>query len=271
VFDAQSIRPTSHPALNTGGPTSCGAIYIVDGGQDDMILPDVTCLGTLVVDGNLNSIQLYDVGSASADSYQITINHLTGTISNAGDFVVFINGGNGTVGFTSGSQPGHLIDTSFIGTLIADGVTVDLGGSVVNSAITLTSLSGGGFINYSIASRPHQSRLSLAWDSASEVTMAATYREVTALDTHRDDGGRLRFFVTLNGPAGNFRVPLSADALMEYSTFVREVLVTGGIVYTHPACEGREPGYGNDLWRRFTGWLLNEAAQRAATAGAMVD
>ncbi len=101
--------------------------------------------------------------------------------------------------------------------------------------------------------------------------MANTFWEVTALDTHRDDPGGLRFFVTLDGPAGNFRVPISADALLDYSAFVREVLVTCGVIYTHPACEGREPRYGNDLWRWFTGWLLNEAAARMVSAGAIVN
>jgi hypothetical protein len=102
--------------------------------------------------------------------------------------------------------------------------------------------------------------------------MAAMFWEVTALDTHRDNsGGAPRFFATLDGPAGSFRVPVSADALLDYATFQREILLSSGIVYQFAVAEGRETAYANDCWRRFTGWLLNDAAARMAQAGAMAN
>jgi hypothetical protein len=101
--------------------------------------------------------------------------------------------------------------------------------------------------------------------------MAQRSYELIAIETARDAQQCFLFWAVLDGPGGQVRAPVSAQSLLDYATFQREALTSCAIVYSQPACEGREAEFSNDLWRPLTGWHLNEAAARTASEGALTN
>jgi hypothetical protein len=159
------------PGFNT--PRSVGAIFWNDGVGGSAFWNKLTCLGECSVDGSGFSADLviFDIqGGLLVGNLTLGLSvlHLTGSIILSianGDcsFGVVGTGGTGTITWLSLPTQSN-VDVSFTGTLIANGVVVDLAESVLSPSIRLQTLNGGSFTNYTggpVATPPRQSGLSL--------------------------------------------------------------------------------------------------------------
>ena len=94
--------------------------------------------------------------------------------------------------------------------------------------------------------------------------MAAQYWEILAVECTRPAGAdACEFTAIVDGPAGRFRVDASPDALLSYDRLQRLILAQLGVVWAHPACEGRGQDGRDAMWHELLGGLVVQVVPAA--------
>lgn len=153
----ESASPADWPGAATGGARTWGGLYIDTSADPDLsILSGVSIVGDVTIIQNITAMSLVNINGNlnSTVGCNLTLSAQNGACVYSGDCVPGILGGNGSFKWSASAVETSTngVSASFTGTLISDTNSVNLAGSTLSSAITITSINGGKFANFAIPS-----------------------------------------------------------------------------------------------------------------------
>jgi hypothetical protein len=188
--DSSSIGEAS-ASLST--PITCGAFTVqnVGGGEHGISLDTIT--NNVIVLGDL---RLEDTSMATFDRVDGTVidggcdlalHTLNGTWNITTDLIQITTGGIGITRFTYNTTSVS-IPVGFTGTIIADGVNLDLQNPILSPSVTLHAINGGSFLNY--RGGPKNGVSNKIYSTSSYNTITSTVRKPYTLgNSAKKDGG----------------------------------------------------------------------------------